>query len=361
MSIAPDPLCEIMTTKSLVYSAPRSIFANIICVLTLLLIGAGAAVTSTNSGLAVPDWPTSFGYHMWSMPFSLWRGGIFYEHFHRVIASVLGIFVLTMCVWLLIREPRRRVRFIGIACLGAVVIQGCLGGLTVLMKLPTPVSVFHGVLGQIFLCLSLWLAFELSRKRATQDRSAQMPAEMRSLRGPVLGLFVLVVCQLTIAATMRHDFKHMGGVAIPDFPTVAGQWVPDLSGDGAVEWVNDWRRAAVEEHGAAFDPQKSVELYQILIHLLHRTVALVILIMALLLTVKARALKLDGQGIRGAIYAIDGLVALAIVLGMLTVWSSRGPLVTSLHVVTGAAILGTCVLLLLRVSSPPLPSRRPST
>ncbi len=352
--IIPEPRCETMTEERATYSRARALFANTICGLTLLLIGAGAAVTSTNSGLAVPDWPTSFGYHMWSMPFSMWKGGIFYEHFHRVVASVLGLFVLIMCVWLIAKESRRRIRFIGIGCLAAVVVQGCLGGLTVLMKLPTSVSVFHGVLGQVFLCLSLWLAFELSQGRATQDRRSGPMPEAKRLRGLTLGLLILVICQLTLAATMRHDFKHMGGVAIPDFPTVAGQWVPNLTSDSTVQWVNQWRQLAVDEHGASFDPRTPVQFYQVLIHFLHRTVALIILVTAVLLTLRAKPLPLAGHGIRGAIYVIDGFVVLAVVLGMLTVWSSRGPLVTSLHVVTGAAILGTCVLLLLRVSCPAL-------
>ena len=70
-----------------VYRPLSALFAKLLCAMTLLLIFAGGVVTSKNAGLSVPDWPTSFGYHLWAMPFSMWRGGALYEHSHRLIAQ----------------------------------------------------------------------------------------------------------------------------------------------------------------------------------------------------------------------------------------------------------------------------------
>ena len=336
------------------YSFARACFAKLICVLTLLLIGAGAIVTSKNAGLSVPDWPSTFGYHMWSFPFSMWKGGIFYEHSHRVIASILGGLVLAMTIWLLAKDSRKRVRYIGIACLGAVVVQGILGGMTVKFLLPKPVSVFHGVLAQIFFALCIILAFELSRERMRRAAAKDANPVGKGLLGTVRVMLILVAVQLVLAATMRHDIKQQGGVAIPDFPTVTGQWVPRFD-EGAVAWVNQWRKDAALEHGAPFRASDSIQAYQIVIHYLHRTVACLILLVAGLLTLKCCKLPLQGQGLRSLVFALDGLVGGAICLGIFTVLSNKGPLITSLHVVAGAAILGTCVLLLLRAYSPALP------
>ena len=335
------------------YSPGLSIFSKIICALTLVLIGLGAVVTTKNVGLSVPDWPSSFGYHMWELPFSMWRGGIFYEHFHRIVASILGILVLAMTLWVLIKDTRRRVRYLAMGSLATVVVQGILGGMTVKYLLPVPVSVFHGVLAQIFFCLNIVLAFELSRERTlrTTDKKAGTPGQ--PLQKMVLLTLFLVAFQLVLAATMRHDIKQQGGVAVPDFPTMTGQWMPRIDA-GAVDWVKAWRTDAAELHGAPFSADDPVQSYQILIHLMHRTVAVLILLSVIFLTHKARRLPLVGQRIHGVIAALGGLVVLALFLGIFTVLSNKGPLITTLHVVAGAAILGTCVLLFLRVISAPL-------
>ena len=112
---------------------------------TLFLIFAGGMVTSTGSGLAVPDWPLSYG-----TLFPPMIGGVFYEHGHRMIATVVGFLTLCLAVWLWFKEERQWVKVLGLCCLGAVIVQGLLGGITVLFYLPTLVSVAHGVLAQTF-------------------------------------------------------------------------------------------------------------------------------------------------------------------------------------------------------------------
>src|SRR5437667_2183294 len=112
---------------------------------TLFLIFVGGLVTSTGSGLSVPDWPLSYGRLMPPMV-----GGIFYEHGHRMVASAVGLLTVVLAVWLSRREPRAWVRRLGYAALAAVVAQGVLGGLTVIFLLPTAVSVAHACLAQTF-------------------------------------------------------------------------------------------------------------------------------------------------------------------------------------------------------------------
>src|SRR5262245_4547590 len=98
---------------------------------TLFLICSGGMVTSKGAGLAVPDWPTTFGYNMFAFPFSKLIGGIFFEHTHRLIASVVGFLTIILTIWLGTSEPRRWVRNLGYIALGAVILQGVLGGLRV--------------------------------------------------------------------------------------------------------------------------------------------------------------------------------------------------------------------------------------
>src|SRR5437762_11708156 len=113
-------------------------FTKFVTAATLFLIFAGAMVTSTGSGLAVPAWPLSYGRLMPPMV-----GGIFYEHGHRMIATSVGILTVILAVALYRREKRAWVRRLGYGAFAAVVLQGVLGGLTVIFLLPTAVSVAH--------------------------------------------------------------------------------------------------------------------------------------------------------------------------------------------------------------------------
>src|SRR5438552_19021291 len=124
-------------------------FSRYVAASTVLLILAGSFVTSTDSGLSVPDWPSSYGWNMFTFPPSKWVGGIFYEHGHRLIASSVGFLTIILAGWLWIAEPRKWVKVVGLSALGAVVLQGVLGGLTVLFFLPTSISTAHAGLAEI--------------------------------------------------------------------------------------------------------------------------------------------------------------------------------------------------------------------
>src|SRR5262245_28644535 len=133
-------------------------FALLTAASTFALIIAGGLVTSTGSGLAVPDWPLSYG-----QLFPPMVGGIFYEHGHRMVACTVGILTVLLAVWLQLREPRVWVRRLGLAAVAAIVFQAVLGGITVLFLLPPPVSVAHACLAQAFFCLTVTLAIVTSR------------------------------------------------------------------------------------------------------------------------------------------------------------------------------------------------------
>src|SRR5213592_3120524 len=129
---------------------------------TLFLICSGGMVTSKGVGLAVPDWPTTFGYNMFLFPVSKWVGGIFFEHVHRLIASTIGFLTIILAAWLWFVDPRRRVRMLGIAAVGGVILQGVLGGLRVTM-LKDEIGIFHACLAQAFFGLIVIIALVISR------------------------------------------------------------------------------------------------------------------------------------------------------------------------------------------------------
>src|SRR5467141_5122548 len=117
-------------------------FAKVVVGCTVLAVLAGSLVTSTDSGLSVPDWPTSYGWSMFTFPPARWVGGILCEHGHRLIASTVGFLTIVLAIWLWRVENRRWLRNLGFAALGAVILQGVLGGLRVTL-LKDEIGVFH--------------------------------------------------------------------------------------------------------------------------------------------------------------------------------------------------------------------------
>src|SRR5687767_6960230 len=115
-------------------------FALFTACCTALLIFVGGLVTSTESGLSVPDWPTTYGWNMFTFPLENWVGGIRYEHGHRLVASFVGFLTVILAIWTYLKEKRTWVRRLAFTALLAVILQGVLGGLTVIFLLPTPIS-----------------------------------------------------------------------------------------------------------------------------------------------------------------------------------------------------------------------------
>ena len=140
---------------------------------TLGLLFVGAMVTSTNSGLSVPDWPTTFGQNMYAYPLREMKGGIFYEHGHRLFASAVGLLTVACAAAAWFWDTRRWIKGLAGAAVIVVCLQGLLGGLTVRYRLPIAVSSSHAGLAATFFCASIWLGWATSR--AWQSAPAWRP------------------------------------------------------------------------------------------------------------------------------------------------------------------------------------------
>jgi cytochrome c oxidase assembly protein subunit 15 len=292
------------------------LFAALVATSTAVLIFAGGLVTSTGSGLSVPDWPNTYGWFMFSFPLDKMVGGIFYEHTHRLIASTVGALILGLAVWLWRAEPRRWVRRLGFVALAAVITQGVLGGITVLWYLPDAISIAHASLAQLVFCATVSIALFTSAGWArAYDRGMGPTPDDEVLRGVALATTALVYLQILIGATMRHTDA---GLAIPDFPLAFGHVIPP--------------------HWDA----------KIAVHFAHRIGALVV--SAAVLAAGGHVLyhhPRRGELVRPALLLMF-LVACQITLGALTVLSQKHYVINSLHVVTGASVLATSLVLTLR-------------
>ena len=182
---------------------------------TLLLIVAGALVTSNDAGLSVPDWPTSFG-SLYKIPPMV--GGVKYEHGHRMFAEFVGLLIIVMAVWTQRVEPRKWMRVLGWIALAAVVGQGILGGITVKFFLPWKVSTAHATLAQTIFCVVTAMALFTSRSWL-QD-SEPIVEQALTPGTPALTEITAgcVWVQLILGAAFRHSgmklFPHLIGACI---------------------------------------------------------------------------------------------------------------------------------------------------
>lgn len=146
------------STRARVHSLWPHRLALVTAASTLVLIFVGGLVTNTGAGLAVPDWPTTFGYNMFLYPWSQMVGGIFYEHSHRLIGSIVGLLTMVLAILLWVKESAQAARWLGVAAVGAVIIQGVLGGLRViLISAGSELALIHGLLAQAFFAITVGL------------------------------------------------------------------------------------------------------------------------------------------------------------------------------------------------------------
>jgi cytochrome c oxidase assembly protein subunit 15 len=287
----------------------RFSIAVVIC--TVVLILAGSLVTSTGSGLAVPDWPTTYGENMFLFPPSKWVGGIFYEHGHRLIASGVGLLTIILALWLWLKEPRAWVKRLGVAALAVVILQGLLGGLTVLYFLPAAISTAHAALAELFFCLTVAIALFTSEGWRRGDAIVD-DARLRRLAATTTAL---IYTQILLGAAMRHT---EAGLAIPDFPLMFGGILPD-------HWDS-----------------------KIAIHFAHRVGALVVVAAIAATSIRVWKRHRSAGPLTSPARALIALVAVQVTLGALTVLSGRAVWINSLHVVFGALVLTTSLVLTLR-------------
>ena len=180
---------------------------------TILLLVAGALVTSNDAGLAVPDWPTSYGTFFPPMV-----GGIFYEHGHRMVATFVGLVTIGLAVLLFLKELRPWMRTLGWIALAAVIVQGLFGALTVKLRLPPAVSIVHASLAQAFFCITVSIAVFTSRWWVAPASSRPIDdSTSPRLATHSLWLACVAFLQLVLGAAVRHNafgiWPHLLGAA----------------------------------------------------------------------------------------------------------------------------------------------------
>ncbi|MFI5119403.1 MAG: heme A synthase [Thermoanaerobaculia bacterium] len=300
-----------------------------------LLLVAGALVTSTGSGLAVPDWPLSYGKVMPPMV-----GGILYEHGHRLVAAAVSTLVgLELGALLFFLEGKKAVKVLAAGAFGAILLQALLGGLTVILLLPPAVSSAHAALAEIVFALTAVVALmcsntwnDLTARPATTHEAANAAPRPSSLpleeispssshvskleqafRATIFATAAIYI-QIVLGAVMRHTGA---GLAIPDFPTAFGGLFPSTD---------------------------ELRLHGVGLHLAHRVGAVVVLALVLAAVRALARLSAVNSVFAGFAAAWTGLVAIQILLGALSIWSRKAPPLTVAHLAGGALCWVTGVL-----------------
>jgi cytochrome c oxidase assembly protein subunit 15 len=293
------------------YQPALAWFATIGGSWVFLLVTLGAFTTSIGAGMAFPDWPLSHG----SINPEGWLENLamFAEHSHRLTGMVMGFITIGLALWLWRRESRRWLRTLGWSALAIVIIQGLIGGKRVLldslsvpgfeMTLGQMLRIPHGILAHLYVCVLIAIALSLSRHWL--ERTMPVGAALRRV-GTIC--CVLLVTQLVVGATMRHNFA---GLAIPTFPhsTAEGGWLP-------AHWN-----------------------FHVGIHFAHRAMALVLTVALVWFALKLWRDRGATLVMRCGASVLVALLALQILLGAHVIWQLREPHVTTAHVVVGALLL----------------------
>jgi len=360
-------------------------FALLTAAATLVLIGIGGLVTSHGAGMAVPDWPNSYGYNMFTFPVSMWVGGILYEHSHRLAGSVVGFLTLVLALWLNGRPAAKWLRWgslvvlvlgllaatsskvkldnvlflvgtgvvgfgisfvwprhepisprlarFGVLALVLVIAQGILGGLRV-TALADWLGIFHGTLAQCFLVLICGIALVTSGwwQRLKAESPVAVPAKARRF---LLVTTLLILGQLALGASMRHQHA---GLAVPDFPLAHGKLWPATDA-ASLERYNQ-TRLDVRDF-------KAITAGQIHLHMAHRLGALIVFGHVLGCLLKLRHAVGGAHPLAKVAGGWFALICVQFGLGIWTVLSNKAADIATLHVVVGAASLVTGALLTL--------------
>src|SRR5436305_506398 len=300
-------------------------FAWLTCVATLLLICSGGMVTSKNVGLAVPDWPPTFGYNMFLFPVSKWVGGILFEHTHRLMGSLVGFLTVTLAVWLWLREDRRWVRRLGVIAVVAVILQGILGGLRVTM-MKDQIGIFHACVAQAFLGLLVFIALATTNFWRSVMKRLSDSQKFSPIKKLAVATTMAIYVQLALGATMRHQHRDL---AILDFPTANGAWIPNTTAAGLAK-VNAWRDARGSSDVTAF---------QIWLQMAHRFLAVIVAVAVIAFAVRVLRDAPRSAALRRLSLLWVALVICQIALGAWTIWSDKAADIATAHVALGAVML----------------------
>jgi cytochrome c oxidase assembly protein subunit 15 len=366
-------------------------FALLTTAATLVLVVIGGLVTSKGAGMAVPDWPTSYGYNMFWLPISWWKGGVFYEHTHRLFAVLVGILTSLLAAWIWGRETvgrerwagwlvilalvamlghrgsgnaaggtagvpfhfkllavlvplllafavaqsvrtRGSLRWLGMTAFFAVIFQGILGGFRVALY-KDQIGILHGALAQLFFTFLCLITILLGRAWNEADPNV-IPEEGR-LRRWYTAAALLILAQLILGATMRHQHA---GLAIWDFPLAHGQLWPETGAEAILRY-NQQRTELI-----ALNPITAAQVH---LQMLHRCLALLIVVavaISVWLTLKRAA---RGNALRKIALVWLALIAVQAALGVLTVLRNKPADIATAHVLFGALSLATGAALVL--------------
>jgi heme a synthase len=383
-------------------------FAVLTAIATLALIGLGGLVTSHGVGMAVPDWPTTYGYNMFLFPISQWVGGIFYEHTHRLLATFVGVLVVALTRWLGGRPACKPLAIIGLfeivagyglllfapqlkgagyflSGIGVVVLlaglvlvrnepaskplrrlgwlvfilvqfQGLLGGLRVVL-FKDEIGIFHAALAQIFLVLLCVIALLTGRWWQNLGSDLAPLPDSKGVRSLLFVGTLLIFVQLILGATMRHQHA---GLAIPDFPLAYHKIWPPMDA-ASVESYN--------QHRIDVNDPNPITAFQIGLQMVHRIDALLIFCVVAATAWSARR----NLGARHPLAKFSliwlGMICFQIILGAATIWSNKAADIATAHVVTGAlslvagallTIVAFRVLIAVRVPAPAAAQTAPS-
>jgi len=353
-------------------------YAVFTALVTFLLVWMGGLVTSHGAGLAVPDWPNTYGYNMFFFPVSKWIGGIFYEHTHRLVASLVGFLTTILAFWLFGHKSRpwlrrmggvfilagavlclifpahmaenlllsgmglaglvaglywpqcepapKRLLVLGVAAFVAVVAQGVLGGLRV-TQLKDELGIFHATLAQLFLLLLCSIA--LFQTNFWGRLPVQAEKDVHHFRLLFLVTTSLILGQLMLGATMRHQHA---GLAIPDFPAAYGKVWPDTD-RAAIARYNQHRLDVL-----GYNP---ITAAQVELQMVHRIVAFSIFSAITLCAWRAWRCLGAGHALTRFAGVWLGLVTAQVFLGAATIWTGKSADIATAHVACGALCLAT--------------------
>lgn len=294
-------------------------FAWFVAAAAWVLIGIGSLVTTTGSGLSIPDWPLAYGR---PIP-PRWEGGVAFEYTHRVVAGTVFVLMTILLVRIWRTDSARRVRSWALGTWGLLVMQAILGGVTVLYELPRPVSIAHAGLAQATLVAMVVLAVKLAP--VTPVETTPVPAGRRGRLFPwVFGLVGILYLQILIGALVRH---MAAGLAVPDFPLAYGRL---------------WPPAEVFHQAPYLAPK-------IWVHMIHRVGAVLVGVVIHAVGIPALRRFRDVPAIAETARLLMYGWALQIVLGGWLIWWTRHWFPTTLHVMTGALLLAAGTFLALRL------------
>jgi heme a synthase len=353
-------------------------FACALAIATLFLVALGGIVTTRGVGMAVPDWPTTYGHHMFFFPWSHWYAGIFDEHSHRVWASIVGILAAVFAIWAWARDSRgaqrwwgiaamvaglglvgvrtpamfvvvaclcvaaiawmipralredRPLRWLGAVMFAAVIIQGVLGGLRVVLDVHgwgTEFGIFHAVLAQIFFLFVCSLVLITSKWWARANRNELNAAAASRLRSVFVVATLLILMQILFGATMRHLHQ---GLAVPDLPLAYGKVWP-ATDEASVATYNAHRLEAAGE--------QPITPFHIVTHMLHRYTGVLAWLAIAWCVVVAWRNTVGGSIVRKLTLLWFVVASTQVTLGVLSILSQRKVDVTTAHVAVGALTL----------------------